>query len=161
MLTKENISSLYGRPSGQAISYWSYCEGVNGVNRLATKGEKYYWLPTKRVKNYRLPTGKILTNYRHGLTLSSCFQRKEHFAFFSGRWEVTSLNLWLIRWSNRKNFLFCWYGYITTTNIIITEATPQRCYRLYKCYWRDKGEKLTPVSCLGRKVVSVFSSGRG
>lgn len=24
------------------------------VNRLATKGEKYYLLPTKRVKNYRL-----------------------------------------------------------------------------------------------------------
>ena len=21
-------------------------EGVNGVNRLATKGENYYWLPT-------------------------------------------------------------------------------------------------------------------
>ena len=26
-----------------------------GVNRLATKGEKYYWLPTQRVKSYRLP----------------------------------------------------------------------------------------------------------
>ena len=25
MLTKENISSLYGRSSGQAISYCSYC----------------------------------------------------------------------------------------------------------------------------------------
>ena len=44
-------------------------EGVNGVNRLATKGEKYNWLPTKRVKNYRLLTGKILTDYRHGLNL--------------------------------------------------------------------------------------------
>ena len=45
-------------------------EGVNGVNWIATKGEKYYWLPTKREKNYRLPIGKILTDYRHGLTLS-------------------------------------------------------------------------------------------
>ena len=36
-------------------------EGVNGDNRLATKGEKYYWLPTKREKNNRLTTGKILT----------------------------------------------------------------------------------------------------
>ena len=26
-------------------------EGVNGVDRIATKGEKYYWLPTKREKN--------------------------------------------------------------------------------------------------------------
>ena len=30
-------------------------EGVSGVNRLATKGKKYYRLPTKREKNYRLP----------------------------------------------------------------------------------------------------------
>ena len=45
-------------------------EGVNGVDRIATKGEKYYWLPTKREKNYRLPIGNILTDYRHGLTLS-------------------------------------------------------------------------------------------
>ena len=45
-------------------------EGVNGVDRIATKGEKYYWLPTKREKNYRLPIGKILTDYRQGLTLS-------------------------------------------------------------------------------------------
>ena len=52
-------------------------EGVNGVNRLATKGEKYYWLPTKRVKNYRLPTGKILTDYRHGLILSIFVSRKK------------------------------------------------------------------------------------
>ena len=44
-------------------------EGVNGVDRIATKGEKY-WLPTKREKNYRLPIGKVLTDYRHGLTLS-------------------------------------------------------------------------------------------
>ena len=65
----------------------SYIEGVNGVNRLATKGEKYYWLPTKRVKNYRLPTRKILTDYRHGLILSRFVSRKKsilHF-FFLGR----------------------------------------------------------------------------
>ena len=37
--------------------------------------------------------------------INICFQKKEHFAFFS-RKEVTSLNLWLIRWPNGKNFLF-------------------------------------------------------
>ena len=57
-------------------------DGVNGVNRLATKGEKYYWLPTKRVKNYRLPTGKILTDYRHGLTLSIFVFRKKSILHF-------------------------------------------------------------------------------
>ena len=61
-------------------------EGVNGVNRLATKGGKYNWLPTKRVKNYRLPTGKILTDYRHGLTLSIFVCRKKSILhFFSSR----------------------------------------------------------------------------
>ena len=40
-------------------------EGVNGVNRLATKDEKYYRLPTKQEKNNRLMPGKILTDYRH------------------------------------------------------------------------------------------------
>ena len=38
-------------------------EGVNGVNRLATMGEKYDGLPTKREKKLRLQTGKILTDY--------------------------------------------------------------------------------------------------
>ena len=33
-------------------------EGLNGVNRLATKSVKYYQLPTKRGKNYRLTTKK-------------------------------------------------------------------------------------------------------
>ena len=56
---------------------WTWLEGVNGVNRLATKGEKYYWLPTKRVKNYRPPTGKILTDYRHVLILSIFVSRKK------------------------------------------------------------------------------------
>ena len=54
-------------------------EDVNWVNRLATKGEKYYWLPTKRVKNNWLPTGKILTDYRHGLTLSIFVSEKRAF----------------------------------------------------------------------------------
>ena len=31
-------------------------EGVNGVNRLATKGEEYYRLPTKIDNFNRLPT---------------------------------------------------------------------------------------------------------
>ena len=60
-------------------------EGVNGVNRLATNGKNI--LPTtaaatKREKNYRLPTGKLLTDYRHGPTLSIFFQKEEYIVFF-------------------------------------------------------------------------------
>ena len=33
-------------------------EGVNGVNRLATKGKKYYGLPTKRAKKLPTPNKK-------------------------------------------------------------------------------------------------------
>ena len=44
---------------GKGTENASSNEGMNGVNRLATMGEKYYWLPTKWLKNYRLPTGKI------------------------------------------------------------------------------------------------------
>ena len=40
--------------------------------------------------------------------INICFVKKEHFAFFS-RKEVISLNLWLIRWPNGKNFLFFFY----------------------------------------------------
>ena len=63
--------------SDRLLFHGAWHEGVNGVNRLATKGEKYCWLPTKRVKNYRLPTGKILTDYRHGLILSIFVSRKK------------------------------------------------------------------------------------
>jgi len=65
----------------------SYFEGLNGVNRLATNGEKYNWLPTKREKKYRLPTGKILIDNRHGPTLWGCFyseiNRIFYFSFLS------------------------------------------------------------------------------
>ena len=47
-------------------------EGVNGANRLLTKREK----------NYRLPRGKLLTDYRHGQTLSICFFRKKSVLYF-------------------------------------------------------------------------------
>ena len=43
--------------------------------------EKYYWLPTKREKNYRPPTGKILTDYRHGPKLS--FSERRAYCIFS------------------------------------------------------------------------------
>ena len=57
---------------------------MNGVNRQSTNDEKYYWLPIKREKNYRLPIGKILTDYRHGPTLSIYFfHKEEHIVFFS------------------------------------------------------------------------------
>ena len=54
-------------------------EGVNGVNRLAINGKKHYRLPTKCEKNYRrrLPTGKLLTDCRHGPTL-----KEEYIVFF-------------------------------------------------------------------------------
>ena len=43
-------------------------EGLNEVNRLMAKGEKWNWLSTKRGKNYRLATEKDLTDNGHGLT---------------------------------------------------------------------------------------------
>ena len=47
-------------------TFVSIKEGVNGVNLLATKGEKYILTTDKtRKENHQLPTGKILTDYRH------------------------------------------------------------------------------------------------
>ena len=57
-------------------------EGVNGVNRLATKGKKYYRLPTKREKitDYRqenyLPTTDMDRHYLY------FFQKEEYIVFF-------------------------------------------------------------------------------
>ena len=48
---------------------WLYKKGVNGVNRLATKGEKYYRLPTKWDKNSWLPTWADI--------IDICFQKDE------------------------------------------------------------------------------------
>ena len=45
-------------------------EGVNGVNRLATKRENYYWLQTKRDKKGRLPTWTVI--------IYICLQKEEH-----------------------------------------------------------------------------------
>ena len=56
--------------------------------------------------------------------INICFQKKEHFAFFS-RKEVTSLNLWLIRWPNGKNFLFL-YRYIATANQKISKSQSRK-----------------------------------
>ena len=58
-------------------------EGVNGVNRLATNGKKYYRLPTKREKNQRLLTGKSLADYRHEPTLSIFFSERRVYCIFS------------------------------------------------------------------------------
>ena len=56
-------------------------ESLNGVNRLATKGKKYYRLPTKREKNYRQLTEKLLTDYRHGPTLYFFSERRVYCIF--------------------------------------------------------------------------------
>ena len=57
-------------------------EGVNGVNRLATKDKKILPTTDKTRKNYRLTTGKILTDYRHGPTLFIFFLEEEYIVFF-------------------------------------------------------------------------------
>ena len=57
-------------------------EGVNGVNRLATKGKKHYRLPTKPEKNYRLPTGKLLTDNDMDWHYLYFFQKEEYIVFF-------------------------------------------------------------------------------
>ena len=52
-------------------------EGVIGVNRLATMGEKYYWLPTKREK--KLPTtDRKNINWPSTWTEIVFFQKEEH-----------------------------------------------------------------------------------
>ena len=48
--------------------------GVNGVNRLATNGKKYYWLPTKRENNYRLGQEK----YKPTTDIDRSTFQKEH-----------------------------------------------------------------------------------
>ena len=48
---------------GDHFNKITFKEGVNGVNRLATKGEKIL-LPTKRGRNYRLATKKLTEIYR-------------------------------------------------------------------------------------------------
>ena len=55
-------------------------EGVNGVNRLVTKGEKYYRLPTtdKTRKNYWLPTKKKMNRLPTWTAIIDiCFQKEE------------------------------------------------------------------------------------
>ena len=47
-------------------------EGVNGVNRLATKCKKYY----------RLPTGKEFTDFRYRPTLSIFFSERRVYCIF-------------------------------------------------------------------------------
>ena len=68
----------------------------------------------------KLPTTdrKIITDYRHVLFVS----RKKSILHFFSRKQVTSLNLWLIRRPNGKNFLFFLYRYIATANIKITKS---------------------------------------
>ena len=64
---------------------------VNGVNRLATNGKKYYRLPTKREKR-KLPTTDMDRHY-----LYFFFQKEEYIVFFptflgsNQRYHVTSL----------------------------------------------------------------------
>ena len=53
-------------------------EGVNGVNRVATNGKKYYRLPTKREKKKKkLPTTDMDRHY-----LYFFFQKEEYIVFF-------------------------------------------------------------------------------
>ena len=71
-------------------------EGVNGVNRLATKGEKTtdYRQNKKKITDHRQK--KKLTDYRHGPPLSIFVFRKkrseEHFVFFLA-YELTTLKV--------------------------------------------------------------------
>ena len=69
-------------------------EGVNGVNRLATNGKKYYRLPTKREKR-KLPTTDMERHY-----LYIFFSERRVYCIFSTflgsnqRYHVTSLFIW-------------------------------------------------------------------
>ena len=58
-------------------------EVVNKVNRLATKSEKYYCLPTKREKNHRPPGLEKFDRLPTWTDIMYiCFQKEEHFVFF-------------------------------------------------------------------------------
>ena len=60
-----------------------------GLTDQRQTAKTFYRLPTKREKNYRLPTGQLLTDYRHGPTLSIFFQKEEYIVFFLPFQEVT------------------------------------------------------------------------
>ena len=111
-------------------------EGVNGVNRLATMGEKYDWLPTKREKKLRLQTGKILTDYWHGPKFQCALLSERRQCLFSERRE------------------YCIFSTCLGSN--------QRYHWIYKFYWKEKGKKPN-ISCFdGRhKTFYKYSTKRG
>ena len=76
---------------------------MNGVNRLATKGEKYYWLPRKLEKITDYSESKIINRLPTWTDIIDiCFQKEEYFVFFGSN----QIKFWLVRWSNGKNFRF-------------------------------------------------------
>ena len=58
-------------------------EGVNGVNRLATKGKKYHRLPTKREKKLPTTDRKIVDRLPTWTDIIHIFFRKKSILYFS------------------------------------------------------------------------------
>ena len=82
-------------------------------NLLATKGEKYYWLPTKIMikNNYRLLTGNILTDYLTGTDIIDiCFYKKRALCIFS------SFGSSHMKFMTYPMVLLCCYVYISCYN---------------------------------------------
>ena len=124
-------------------------EGVNGVNRLWTKGEKYYWLPTKRKK---LPITDSKTINRLP-TLSTFVFKKKSILYFL---EATKLNF--DSSVKRKEFPFCWYKYmyIATTNIKITEVRHWKYYPFI--YFIEKAKVKNRTFLVSTDVTSLCSN---
>ena len=102
---------------------------MNGVNRLATKGKKYYRLTTKSEKNYLLPTGKLLTDYRHGPTLSIFFSERRVYCIFS-----TFLG------SNNQRYLPAHIFRLVTHRFV--KRVRGKCFKIHKnawCLMMDRG----------------------
>ena len=92
------------------------------VNRLATKGEKYYLLPTKRVKNYRLQEWiYIIQTYLYFLFV---FQKEEHIVCFLPLQEVTKDNNDFINFIEKTKHAFLVSMDVTSlfTNILPNES---------------------------------------
>ena len=80
--------------------------------------------------------------------INICFQKKEHFAFFSTK-EATSLNLWLIRWPNGKNFLFFYTGTLLKPIKKISKSQSRKDATDFINFIETTKVKKPNVSCFG------------
>ena len=131
-------------------------EGVNGVNRLSTKGEKYYWLPTKRKK---LPITDSKTINRLP-TLSTFVFKKKSILYFL---EATKLNFDSSAGETERIPVLLIQVHVHCYNQYQNHRSQTlKILPIYIFYWKGKGEKPN-ISCFdGRhKSLLKYTSKRG